>query len=225
MVNPHVQLIQEAVTSYSNPTRAKAMAAYMKHHHFKFAGISAPNRTNLLRPIWQDHKLTIKEDIKNIVNELWQLEYREYQMIAMELMGKCKKQFQINDLEFVQKLITTKSWWDSVDFLASNMVGTILKPYPDWAEKSAKEMMSSDHMWLQRTVLIFQLKYKEEVNGVLLYQLIQQTKGSTEFFINKASGWALRQYSKFDPASVTQFIKQNKHWLSKLTVKEGSKYL
>ncbi len=224
MVNPHVELIQEAVSKYSNPTKAKAMEAYMKHH-FKFAGISAPHRTALLRPIWLDHKPSIKEEIKNIVQELWQLEYREYQMIAMELMGKCKKQFQIKDLDFVQELITSKSWWDSVDFLASTMVGTILLPHPALAEEVAKKMMSSDNMWLQRTALIFQLKYKEDVNDTLLFKLILQTEGSSEFFINKASGWALRQYSKYNPSSVTQFIQGNKDCLSKLTVREGSKYL
>ena len=146
-------------------------------------------------------------------------------MIAMELMGKCKKQFNTDDLNFVQNLITTKSWWDSVDFLASTILGTILKPHPNLAQDVAREMMSSNNMWLKRSALIFQLKYKSETNKALLYELIAETQGSTEFFINKAAGWALRQYSKFNPSSVALFIQDNKDWLSKLTVKEGSKYL
>ena len=224
MINPHVQIIQEAVSAHLNPTRAEAMAAYMKNH-FSFAGISAPQRSVLLRPIWRDHKPTIKEDIHNICNDLWMLDHREYQMIAMELMGKCKKQFNTDDLNFVQNLITTKSWWDSVDFLASTILGTILKPHPNLAQDVAREMMSSNNMWLKRSALIFQLKYKSETNKALLYELIAETQGSTEFFINKAAGWALRQYSKFNPSSVALFIQDNKDWLSKLTVREGSKYL
>ena len=80
-------------------------------------------------------------------------------------------------------------------------------------------------MWLQRTALIFQLSYKEDTDAELLYSLIDRTLGSKEFFINKASGWALRQYSKFNPESVRNYIDSRRDQLAGLTIREGSKYL
>nr|WP_242836652.1 DNA alkylation repair protein [Ruminococcus flavefaciens] len=49
--------------------------------------------------------------------------------------------------------------------------------------------------------------------------------GTDEFFINKAIGWALREYSKTAPAWVKSFIERNKSALSSLSLKEASKYI
>jgi len=193
--------------------------------HFKFYGVPAPARKELISRIWQSEKAIIKENIRPIVRQLWREKEREYQMIALELMGKCKKQFTSDDLPMIEDLITSKSWWDTVDFLASTIVGYILALENDQARSTAKRYMSSDNLWLNRTALIFQLKYKEETDAELLYQLIDKTMGSNEFFINKASGWALRQYSKFEPRSVEKYLTKNKETLAKLTIREGSKYL
>jgi len=56
-----------------------------------------------------------------------------------------------------------------------------------------------------------------------LAKAIVNNSNTSEFFVNKAIGWALREYSKTDKNWVRDFIKNNE--LSQLSIKEGSKYI
>jgi len=223
-VNVLIEFFSEELKQLSHKATGDKMAAYMKGH-FPFYGVNAPARKEIVTRIWQSEKAVINNQIRPLVKAMWSKEHRENQMIALDLMGRCKKQFTEDDLPFVESLITTKSWWDTVDFLASTSIGYILQRDKVLATDTARRYMNNENMWLQRTALIFQLKYKEDTDAHLLYELIDKTKGSKEFFINKASGWALRQYSKFDPEGVKSYISDNETKLARLTIREGSKYL
>jgi len=214
----------DELMALSHPSYSEKMSAYMKYK-FPFYGVQAPARKEVVKRIWQTEKRAITQNIRPLALALWKKNEREFQMITLDLLMKCKKEFSINDLSFVEKLITTKSWWDTVDFLAATIIGHILKSDRVLARKTAEKYMSSDNLWLKRTALIFQLKYKESVDEKLLFDMINETIGSKEFFINKASGWALRQYSKFNPTIVGEYIENNRSKLAPLTIREGSKYL
>ena len=43
---------------------------------------------------------------------------------------------------------------------------------------------------------LFQLKYKKNTNIVILTKAILKNNNTKEFFIDKAIGWALRQYAR-----------------------------
>ena len=146
-------------------------------------------------------------------------------MLALEILKKCEKQLLWKDLKLLEELITTSSWWDTVDFLATNSVGYIIKQNKDKQVSWCEKMMKTQNIWLQRTAILHQLKWKNETNSQLLFDLILQTSGSKEFFINKACGWALRQHSRTARYAVATFITDNKTQLHKLTIREGSKYL
>ena len=97
-----------------------------------------------------------------------------------------------------------------MDALASHAVGTQFKRFPDVREKYLKKWRTSDNFWLRRTTLLFQLGYKKETDLDLLCEIIQENLGSDEFFINKAIGWALRQYAHTNPAPVKKFVNTTK---------------
>lgn len=120
-------------------------------------------------------------------------------------------------------MIVEKSWWDTIDFIAVNLVGPYFKQYPDQIPTVTQGWMASQNIWLQRTCILFQLKYKNNVDLVLLDGFIQQLKDSREFFIRKAIGWMLREYSKTDADFVIQYLKDNK--LSGLSEREALKWL
>jgi 3-methyladenine DNA glycosylase AlkD len=82
---------------------------------------------------------------------------------------------------------------------------------------------SSEDFWLRRTCILFQLKYKKETDFELLKAIIRENLGSKEFFINKAIGWSLRQYSRIDPNAVRAFV--NETPLAPLSAKEALKWL
>ena len=103
-------------------------------------------------------------------------------------------------------MITTNSWWDSVDFIAKHILGNYLFQFPDEIEKVVTECSSSENMWLNRSAILFQLGYKNQTDAKRLFDICLQHKSSSEFFIQKAIGWALREYSKANPDEVVSFV-------------------
>lgn len=200
---------------------AIAMKRYMKDN-FEFLGIKKPTRSKLQK---EYIKNISKENIidKELVNKLWQ-EEREFQYLALDYLIKNKKKLVKEDITLLEKLIITKSWWDSVDLLASNLVGEICKKYPELIEQYILRWSSDKNLWLRRTAILYQLKYKDDTNTELLEQIIKNNlNNEKEFFIDKAIGWALREYSKTNSQWVREFIENNK--LSNLSKREGSKYI
>ena len=216
--------LEKILKAQSDPTKASQMKAYMRNK-FEFFGVPAPLRKEIIRSEWKANKEFIKSNFRSIVGQLWEGNERELQMLAMDILGRCEKNLILDDLDLIQKLITTKPWWDTVDFLASNSIGHIIKSNMGQQKRLCDSMMNSNNLWLQRTAILHQLKYKHQTNYDLLFNLILQTIGSKEFFINNATGWALRQYSKYNPERVSKFIAQHQTKLSTLTIREGCKYL
>jgi 3-methyladenine DNA glycosylase AlkD len=137
-------------------------------------------------------------------------------------MGKFIKKFPRDAIQFLEKLLTTKSWWDSVDSIAP-LAGEMARKYPELIDETMNHWSVDDNFWLRRSAILFQLKYKQQTNEDLLYDYIVKNADSKEFFIQKAIGWALREYSKTNPESVKAFIEGNH--LAPLSIREGSKYL
>lgn len=218
------QLVAE-LEAHANADQALQMEAYMKGH-FPFYGIKSVLRRQILFRVWNaSNQQMLRRDWQLVVANLWQKDQREYQYVAMDLMRKIEKQLREADLPFIEKLILDKSWWDTVDFLASHCIGIILLKDEKLRRTTADRYMKSNKLWLQRTALIFQLMYKENTDEDLLFTMVDAIHGSKEFFINKGAGWALRQYSKINPESVRKYIDLQESKLSGLTLREASKYL
>lgn len=204
--------------------RAPKMKAYMKNH-FEFLGVESVKRRIAIKNVYHNHNKITLEEIYPLMEILWSLPYREMQYLGMDLSKRFCKHFNETHLPQIKKLIATKSWWDTVDFLASNNLGGALYNTSDKGISYATSLIHSDNLWLRRSALLYQLKYKEETNFELLEKFILITINEQDFFIRKAHGWSLRQYSKFNRNAVGKFIESNKNQLSKLAIKEGSKYL
>lgn len=214
---------QESLASKENRAQAVQMEAYMKNK-FSYYGVKSPKRAEIFRPIWNNNKSTIIIEWKSLVDALWKKEQREYQMIALEIIKRVYKKMKVEDLDFLETLVTRKSWWDTVDLLASTSIGHLLRLDKQLQLKKVKSWIVSDDLWLQRVALIHQLKYKENHDLELLFYCIDQIKSDPAFFLRKGAGWALREASKTFPNEVRQYIKST-DGLSNLTIREGSKYL
>jgi 3-methyladenine DNA glycosylase AlkD len=201
---------------------ARPMEKYMKGH-FPFLGIKKPQRTELEKQFFKETGILMEPFNPTFVQELWQKDEREYQYTALIYIEKSLKKLEKHDLELMEFLIMSKSWWDTVDTLAAKPVGVIARKFPEVIEEHIDNWSTAENMWLRRTAILFQLKYKEDTNEQLLYQYILRNTDSKEFFIQKAIGWALREYSKTNPLSVKEFLQ--KHEVSRLSYREGSKYI
>ena len=201
-----------------DPEKAEQMSAYMRNQ-FPFLGIPKPERAKLSREF-----IKAQTEIDwDLVFELWELDEREFQYLAIALLTKLKAQLSIKDMDNLKCLITSKSWWDSVDGL-DILVGDIALREPE-AIEIIKQWSTDDDFWLRRIAIDHQLAYKEKTDPDLLSEIITSNFGSDEFFINKAIGWSLREYSKTNPDWVRSFIEKNRDSLAPLSIREASKYL
>lgn len=205
-----------------NLENAGPMKKYMRNQ-FSFLGIKTPKRKELMKEFYEKSGI-LKRDFQPIfVLALWDQDEREFQYAALHYIEKSLRKLQKEDLPLMEKLITTKSWWDTVDVLAPKPVGKIAAESSEVISETIEGWAYGNHLWLRRSAILFQLKYKAQTNEELLYRYIKQNAEEKEFFIQKAIGWALREYSKTNPQSVKEFIESNT--LSNLSVREGSKYI
>jgi 3-methyladenine DNA glycosylase AlkD len=188
-------------------------------NHFEFFGITSPRRREVCKPFLQKSTLPSKEEGFAIIKKLWLLPQREYQYFAQELAAAYTKQLEKEDIELIEFMIINRAWWDTVDFIAAKLSGDYFTKHPKQIIPVTNRWMASGNMWLQRTCVLFQLKYNDKVNTDILTHFIQQLTGSKEFFINKAIGWMLREYSKTNPDWVKNFVTKNK--LSNLSRREA----
>lgn len=208
---------------YANrdPQRAVGMAAYMKNQ-FSFLGISRPDRSLLQKDFIKRVRRQGEVDWQDVYR-LWDLPEREFQYLAIDYLVALKDSLQPEDIYHLQTLILMKSWWDTVDKLAAIPVGSICLQHPEVVQNCLLPWADSDNIWLARTAILYQLKFKSSTDTEVLSSIIEKNTNSKEFFINKAIGWALREYSKTDREWVREFV--NTHTLAPLSVREASKYL
>ncbi len=218
--NMKVEDIFQGLKEVANPEDAIHMKAYMKDQ-FEFLGVKTPVRRKLSKVFFKKNS-SLAIDWK-FIHQAWDNPYREMQYVVLDYLQLKQKALTPSDLPKIKKLAQTKPWWDTVDFLCRS-VGFICLHYPE-TKKFVLEWSRDEDFWLRRIAIEHQLLQKEETDVQLLEQILINNLNQTEFFINKAIGWALRDYSKTNPDWVLEFIEKYKDKLSKLSIKEGSKYL
>lgn len=198
--------LEKVFRDNANADLAKPMEDYMKNN-FPFLGIKTTPRRELLKVLWSQHKEEIKNNTREIALALFALKEREFHYCAIEILIKeLKKKYRKEDIELIEKFIITHSWWDSVDIVAKYLLGNFLVQFPEEIAKTSAKFATSHNMWLNRSAILFQLDYKAKTDANLLFSICEKHKDSKEFFIQKAIGWALRDYSKFNPEGVTAFV-------------------
>jgi 3-methyladenine DNA glycosylase AlkD len=198
--------LQKGFNQNKSADNAVAMKAYMKNL-FPFLGIKTELRRIIVKEAQAANKQEVISHVRDIALRLYDLPEREYHHTAIDLLIKqLNKKFVPEDIELIEHLLTTNSWWDSVDAMAKYLLGGYLKQYPEQTESVITKFSNSENMWLNRSAIIFQLDYKKDTDAKLLFSLCEKHRESKEFFIQKAIGWALREYGKTNPQAVKTFV-------------------
>ena len=163
----------------------------------------------------------LKRLSKEAILPLWRLPEREFQYAALDLFAN--HGIEEGDLPLLETLITTKSWWDTVDVLAANHCGRYFQSFP--YKRVIQRWLKSDHLWLRRAALLFQLRYQELTDAEFLFHSCRHCAQEREPFIQRAIGWALREYGKTNPQAVVDFLIAEKRHLAALSFREASVYL
>ena len=218
----YIKPLEIAYQNNANEEDAVQMKKYMKNM-FEYFGIKSPVRKDIYREHKVKYGLIPNEELAEIIQWCWQQPQREYQYFVMDFLGRVSKKSEEDIIDLYVYMIINKSWWDTVDYLAASLVGPYFKKFPERIVTFTNQWMESENMWLQRTCLLFQLKYKSATDTELLDKFIMPLSVSKEFFIRKAIGWILREYSKTNPDFVTEYVEN--HTLSGLSHREALKWL
>ncbi|NMB93784.1 MAG: DNA alkylation repair protein [Flexilinea flocculi] len=212
--------IFEIFRNAADPVKAAPMSAYMRNQ-FSYLGISTPERKKLS----QEFLKTLKQNDIDwaFVFSCWEMPEREFQYLAVEYLTRQKAKLTDSDIPNLRILIITKSWWDTVDGL-DVIVGDIALRHPE-VSQILLTWSTDENIWLRRAAIDHQLGRREKTDIRLLEKIIINNLGQKEFFINKAIGWSLREYSKTNPEWVREFIERHREALSSLSIREASKYI
>lgn len=205
-----------------NDKIATEQKAYMRNQ-FEYYGLRANERREIQKPFLIKAYLPQKDKLSDLVIAFWNKPQRDFQYFGQELAFKYIKQLELQDIELYEFMVKHKSWWDTVDYISVKLMGAYFKKFPEQRELYAKKWLASGNIWLQRSALLFQLKYKEDLDINILSNAINYLLGSKEFFINKAIGWVLREYSRTNPKWVVDFVEKTE--LNSLSKREALRLL
>ena len=204
-----------------NELLAESMSKYMQDK-FRFLGIRGATRTEIYKKYFPDARKTKIIDW-DFVESCWNKEEREFQYVVVYYLKAMQKFLKREDISKLKYLIVTKSWWDTVDLLAK-VIGSLVIRIEGY-DQIMLEWSKDSNIWLKRVAILYQLFLKDKVDKQVLDRILENNLGDNEFFINKAVGWALRDYSKYNPEWVREFIKKNKDNMANLSIREASKYI
>lgn len=215
-----IEELEKRLRAVADPNQVPAMEAYMKDH-FRFLGVRAQVRRQTAKEFFKEcQSVGLDWDF---VQACWNQPYREFQYVAIDYLVTKKKDLQLKDLPKLKELAQTKSWWDTVDGL-DKLVGKIILDHPE-ASQVMLDWSVHEDFWLRRLAIDHQLLRKDKTDTDLLEKILINNLNQKEFFINKAIGWALRDYSKTNPEWVRAFIAQHRSQMAGLSIREGSKYI
>lgn len=218
-MNKYLKLKEEFVKNKDDNKKA-SMEAYMQDN-FMFLGLDAKRRKEIQKPFIKQEK-----DNKQIdwifLKECYNDSYREMQYFVLDCLEEQAKYLVFDDITNLEYFVNNKQWWDSIDKL-DKIIGSI-----SYNDERLDDLMlkwsQSENLWKRRLAIDHQQARKEKTNSVLLEKIIVNNLKSNEFFINKAIGWSLRDYYKINPEWVKRFIIKYQDKLSKLSIKEATKY-
>jgi len=213
--------IRKAFEENRNDKKAAAMSKYMKDK-FKYYGIPTPLRKSIYRELLKREKASGKIDWE-LLDKCYEDEHREFQYFVIDYLSLMQKSLTYDDVPKIRKYIKEKQWWDTIDGF-DRIIGDIAFA-DDRINALMSEWSKDDDFWIRRIAIDHQLLRREKTDTELLEKIVVNNFGSNEFFINKAIGWSLREYSKTNPNWVRDFINKHRDEMDKLSIREASKYI
>lgn len=200
------------------------MQAYMRTSD-PFFGIQKRERTLIARELRKQFPPADAVEWRASVLALWAQPHREEKYLAIDYARLWPRFHTPAAAPLFARLIVEGAWWDLVDPVAVNLVGTTYLAYRDAVRPTLDDWIDDDNLWLRRTALLSQIKHRDATDEAQLFDYCLRRSAEKEFFIRKAIGWALRDYSWTRPEAVRAFLAENRERLSPLSVREGAKRL
>jgi 3-methyladenine DNA glycosylase AlkD len=221
-VSALVERFQWAVEAGRDPVRAAGMATYLRDQ-FPCAGITLPRLT----AIYRDAAAGLpppagQAEVTAVTLACWELPEREYQYLGCTHLRRHAGLLDAASMPVLERLVTTKSWWDTVDELTTHVVGPLVAAHPE-LRSVMDRWVEADDFWLARAAILHQERWKRRTDATVLFAYCLRSAGDREFFVRKAIGWALRSYAKVEPDAVAAFLADHGARLSGLSRREAER--
>ena len=216
--------VEKRLLALADADKALEMAAYMKTD-MPFYGVQKPDRIKILRELKAEFEPATQAEYESAIKALWKRKHREEKYIAINYATLFPQFMTPAVMPLCEQIIRQGQWWDFVDSITIDTIAAVLRKYPTDTRPMIDAFSDDDDFWIRRAALLAQLNHKKATSHHHLFAYIEKMSAEKEFFIRKAIGWALREYSKSEPERVVRFLQKNKNRLSPLSVREGSKHL
>lgn len=223
-VHPIVSAVRGRFVEAGNPEYAVKMQKYMKSK-MEYHGIKTAGQRQITRIIFKENPLSGFEEYQTVIRELWSGKFREERYAAIRLACRYKEYQVMESLPLYRMMIETGAWWDFVDGIAIDLIGKLLADYPERMKEILNQWITDDDVWIRRSALLAQLRFKDRTDKDMLFEFCRTCLHEKIFWIRKAIGWVLREYSKIEPGLVRVFVNQHRHEMSGVTIREAEKYI
>jgi len=220
----YIKQVKNILSELSDSARADQMSAYLKNQ-FQFLGLPTPVRRASLK--YLNPSLFSEEELFQIAEDLWLLPEREYRYVAIDLLDRNSKVVSLTSISRLLHLIQREPWWETVDSV-SGVIGDVIaraRKTDIAAQEVMDEAIIDSSFWIRRVALIHQLGWRMQTDEDRLFRYAISVSSDKEFFIRKAAGWALRDYARWNPDAVRNFVINNQSRLSGLTISEATKHI
>lgn len=224
MKNEITKIIVDKLKGNANAVDAVQMQKYMKTS-MPFYGVKSPIQNEIVSEIKKSFLISNQEEYNAIITHIWELPHREEKYISIKLARKWKKYITLDALNVYEKMIREGEWWDFIDPISVGLIGILLMKNRSKMSHILDKWIEDENLWIRRSAILAHLKHKENMDQDKLFNYCLQCAHEKEFFIQKAIGWVLREYSKTEPEIVLSFIEDNASVLSNLSKREGMKWL
>lgn len=219
-----IAAIRSGLRAAADPARAAGTQAYMKSD-MPSLGVRVPEVRRIVRTAARELPPASLEDLTPTVLELWRnATCREERYAAIDLTGLRVAAGEFSMLPVYEEIIRSGAWWDFVDGVSHRLRGLLLAHGPEMAAELRRWSKDGD-FWIRRASITAQLGAKSATDTALLGDVILANLADREFFIRKAIGWALRDYSATDPDWVRAFVDRHRAGLSPLSAAEALRKL
>lgn len=197
--------------------------AYLKNQ-FKFLGLPKPKRASLEKQFVKNTKQLEKEQVIEVIFNLSELTEREYLYTSQMVLQANYLKFDYDNVLELTKITRNNQWWENTDGFQS-FLKKWFRANPEYIKPFVLEFYQDENMWMRRLAIIAQLGMKDITDFTVMKKAIRYNLKYDQFFIQKAIGWALRDYSKVNPGDVAAFIDNHREQMSNLAIREASKYI
>jgi len=223
-MHPLTTAIRAAYASAADPKQAPAMQKYMKSS-LPYYGIKLPLQRKINRELFKLHPVKSFDEYVVVIRKLWDASYREERYAAIAVAEHFRPFITMEALPTYRMMIETGAWWDLVDGIAAHLIGELLCKHPVEMKIILKEWIKDSDLWIRRSAILAQLRFKTDTDSELLFEFCAKCLQEQSFWIRKAVGWSLRDYSKVAPEKVRAFVEEYRKNMSGVTLREARKYI